>query len=298
MNGGNPVVTTVSSPRSIAGTSLSAVALTNWPTATRVFFTTYKKTTAGTKDFSTVTSWWGIVSGTTIGTLTHVAGAADAGNAVGDYIEMGPTAAWAEGIYDFGTAEHSTAGVHDATKVAMLAGTQTFTGNKTFTGTVTVPDSTIATAKIVDGAVTPAKLQSGTGTSWAWQSWTPTLTGFSLGNGTITAAYCQIGKTVFCRVRLVFGSTTSVSSDPVFTLPVTSSSSYAAAAYLGGGTMYDSSAPASILAAAQWASTTTVSVECLFAGGSYASISGVNSTIPFTWAVNDEVRFEITYQAA
>lgn len=40
------------------------------------------------------------------------------------------------------TAEHSVAGVHDATKVAMLAGTQTFTGDKTFSGTLSIPDNT------------------------------------------------------------------------------------------------------------------------------------------------------------
>lgn len=150
MNGGSPVVTTVSSPRSIGGSSLSAVALTNWPTATRVFFTTYKKTTAGSKDFTTVTSWWAIASGTTLGTLTYISGAADSGNAVGDFIEMGPTDGWGEGIYQFGIAEHSSAGVHDPTKVAMLAGTQTFTGGKTFTGTVTVPNASFAPTKLTE----------------------------------------------------------------------------------------------------------------------------------------------------
>lgn len=39
-------------------------------------------------------------------------------------------------------AEHSVAGVHDTTKVAMLAGTQTFTGDKTFSGALSIPDNT------------------------------------------------------------------------------------------------------------------------------------------------------------
>ena len=34
--------------------------------------------------------------------------------------------------------EHGTDGTHDNTIVAMLAGTQTFTGNKTFTGTTKI----------------------------------------------------------------------------------------------------------------------------------------------------------------
>jgi hypothetical protein len=61
---------------------------------------------------------------------------------------MGPTASWAEDLYDGLTNEHSSAGVHDNTKVAMLAGTQTFTGNKTFSGTVTLPDDTVTEPKI------------------------------------------------------------------------------------------------------------------------------------------------------
>lgn len=45
-------------------------------------------------------------------------------------------------------AEHSVAGVHDTTKVAMLAGTQTVTGNKTFSGT-----TVITTADVNGGTV-------------------------------------------------------------------------------------------------------------------------------------------------
>lgn len=52
------------------------------------------------------------------------------------------------------TAEHSVAGVHDATKVAMLAGTQTVTGNKTFSGTVVLPSgqSFVGDIKLETGA--------------------------------------------------------------------------------------------------------------------------------------------------
>jgi len=78
----------------------------------------------------------------------------DAGNAIGDYIEMGPTASWAEDLYDGLTKEHSSTGAHDSTKVAMLAGTQTFTGDKTFTGTVTLPDGSVDTSTLAESVYT------------------------------------------------------------------------------------------------------------------------------------------------
>jgi len=46
-------------------------------------------------------------------------------------------------------AEHSVAGVHDATKVAMLAGTQTMTGAKTFSAQVTTSAGIKNTPRVV-----------------------------------------------------------------------------------------------------------------------------------------------------
>jgi hypothetical protein len=146
---GNPVVTTVSAARTVDGTSLTCTALTNWPTDTQVHFITYSKNADGSKNNSSQLDWKGTVSSSTSITSMVLKNGTDAGNAVGDYVEMGPTASWAEDLYDGLTNEHSSAGVHDNTKVAMLAGTQTFTGNKTFSGTVALPDETITFAELL-----------------------------------------------------------------------------------------------------------------------------------------------------
>jgi len=95
----NPVTTTVASTRAISGTSLSCVSLDGWPTDTAVHFITYKKTTAGLIDKTTQCDWKGVVSGTTIGTLTLKNGT-DGGNAVGDFVQMAPTAAWEQDYAD------------------------------------------------------------------------------------------------------------------------------------------------------------------------------------------------------
>jgi hypothetical protein len=74
-------------------------------------------------------------SGSTLTGLTRNVdgGSSDQDHAVGSVVEFIPDVIWAEEINTTIAAEHSTAGVHDNTKVAMLAGAQTLTGAKTFT---------------------------------------------------------------------------------------------------------------------------------------------------------------------
>lgn len=140
----NPITTTVASARSISGTSLSCVALDGWPTNTAVHFITYKKTTAGLIDKTTQCDWKGIVSGTTIGTLTLKNGT-DAGNDVGDFVQMAPTAAWEQDLADGITTSLNQDGTLKNASVA----------------TTTIADSAVTTTKVADGAVTAAKVATG-----------------------------------------------------------------------------------------------------------------------------------------
>ena len=60
----------------------------------------------------------------------------------------------------------------------------------------------------------------------AWVSYTPTWTGAStnpvIGNGTLAGYYKQVGKTVYCRIEVVMGSTTTYGSGAYsWALPVT-----------------------------------------------------------------------------
>lgn len=56
-------------------------------------------------------------------------------------------------------------------------------------------------------------------TTAAWTSWTPTFTGFTLGNGTVNAKYCRVGKALHLRIGVVFGSTSAVTSAVAASLP-------------------------------------------------------------------------------
>jgi len=152
-NAARPVSTTASGTRSAGGTSLACASLTGWPTASKVHFVTYKIDTNSALVAGTQLDCYGIVSGSSINSFTVVDGT-DVGHAIGDVVEMLPTAAWGQDLSDALLVAHDRAGVHKsgATYVApvfsgtasggnvvTLAGTQTLTNkrNTKRTGTTT-----------------------------------------------------------------------------------------------------------------------------------------------------------------
>lgn len=61
-----------------------------------------------------------------------------------------------------------------------------------------------------------------TGLKWegAITSWTPTFTNLTVGNGSVVAEYQRVGNLVFCYILVTLGSTSSVTGDVHFSLPV------------------------------------------------------------------------------
>lgn len=133
----------------------------------------------------------------------------------------------------------------------------------------------------------------------AWSSWTPTWSTFVKGNGTVSAKYIQIGKTVHFRIHVVFGSTTTMGSNSNYTLPVTAIS-YAgtAAQQVIGQIRYLDAGINAYFGQTMWGSTTIGTIEVGNAAGTYLNSGGVNNTIPFTWGTNDEFHINGTYEAA
>lgn len=130
----------------------------------------------------------------------------------------------------------------------------------------------------------------------SWTTFTPTWTGAggnpSIGNGTLTGAYLQIGKTLHVRYKMVAGTTTTFGTGQwSLTLPnsLTSVAShgqvmachiqdagtarYVAAAYIAGGA-------------------TTLQME--YSGASFA----VGATVPMTWATSDQFVITGTIEVA
>jgi len=133
-----------------------------------------------------------------------------------------------------------------------------------------------------------------------WPSWTPTWTNLTVGNGTVVAKYTQIGSTVFCRLSIVFGSTTSVSGSVSFSLPV----NRAANAGTAGGTpqglarLIDASPSATYEGSITNLSTSTSVIIVWDASSTYVKFALLSSTVPFTWATGDEIDAQFSYEAA
>lgn len=146
MKVGTPgTATTLASPgHTIGGTSITVGSTTNWPTDTQVAFAIDRVTLNGTEEVQVAgsyTEWTGIVtSGTTIGSMSLSSYSPNsdqnysAGSLTRVYI---PVSATRENeIVEWGDVEHNLDGTHDNTVVGLLAGSQTFTGSKTFSATI------------------------------------------------------------------------------------------------------------------------------------------------------------------
>lgn len=162
-------------------------------------------------------------------------------------------------------------------------------------------DSVITSAKIADGAVTPADLLAGTGSSWVWQTWSPSYANLTIGNGTVVARYTQIGKTVCLRWIFQLGSTSAVGTNPTISLPVEAAASYSGGALpefanIGHGKLLDSGV-LNVSAVVSLGSSTTMSILAQTAGGTYVSVAGITSSVPFTWGNGDAMFAVVTYEA-
>jgi hypothetical protein len=128
----------------------------------------------------------------------------------------------------------------------------------------------------------------------AWTAYTPTITGWTLGNGTVAFTYAQLGKIVYVRGIITSGTTTTYGS-PSFTLPVTAKTSgvgvFPNFAYLkAAGTNY--------FGFGYLNTTTAWVVSALNAASTYLTTTTVSTTVPATWTTGDQVVVAFAYEAA
>lgn len=135
----------------------------------------------------------------------------------------------------------------------------------------------------------------------AWTSYTPTLTNFTLGDGTVVASYIQQGKTVHGVIKFTLGSTSAVGSSGVFTLPVTASSVVYKLNVTGGtniGLVTAQDTGTSVYSGiVSLVSSTTAGVYFGNATATYLTLSNITSAIPHTWASTDVLTLTFTYEA-
>jgi len=134
------------------------------------------------------------------------------------------------------------------------------------------------------------------GTGAAWQTWAPTLSGgWANGNGSYTAVYSQIGKTVNAFIAFTVGSTTTKGTGMTMSLPVTAASNRVNSMFMVRAGVAGSPQTLS----GRFVSTTTFEIEALGVAGTYLGQgTQITSTIPATWATGNTMNMLFTYEAA
>ena len=175
-----------------------------------------------------------------------------------------------------------TAGTATVNSSASLALAQYESGTLVFTST--------SAAIFIKGA--------GAAASASWQTYTPTWTNLTKGNGTETSRYIDQNGLITWWYSLVFGSTSSMGTTPIITLPVAAKT----------GTNRVPVPNISMLDSG---------VQVVYGfmdfkddgtdrGVFYSWNTGVNplggagitSSAPFTWSTGDAIRFQVSYEKA
>jgi hypothetical protein len=148
------------------------------------------------------------------------------------------------------------------------------------------------TVLVADSGAATGLAWKSSATRYPWTAYTPSISNFTIGNGTLTARYQQIGKTVNVSVVFVLGSTSAISTTPFFSLPVTAAANGLSITgrltdvgikdYQGFGLL----------------NTTTVFLFTIGTTATYAGAENLTSTAPFTWATGDFFAFQFSYEAA
>ncbi len=129
-----------------------------------------------------------------------------------------------------------------------------------------------------------------------WTSFTPTLSGgWALGNSTFEAKYIRAGKLVVFYAGITIGSSATKGTTMLAALPV-------AAANVNttiGVTSYFNDVGSGIYPAHAVLNTTSViELTVVVTNQTYAQITGVQATVPFTWATGDAIYYAGTYEGA
>ncbi len=132
-----------------------------------------------------------------------------------------------------------------------------------------------------------------------YQGSTPTIAGFTIGNGTINISrYTQIGKLVHWYGKVTLGSTSSMSGDLKLSLPVAPNTIYETLDSIVGSCRLQDGSALRHTAEASISGDTDIIIRCQIASGTHLTEAGITSTVPFTWASGDMFAWNVTYEAA
>ena len=126
-----------------------------------------------------------------------------------------------------------------------------------------------------------------------WASFTPSFSNFTLGNGTVDySRYSRINDVVHVELLVTLGSTSSMSTLPTFTVPVSTSKTQLTVG-VGrarvGGSFY-------------WTYPYMISNECgmylVGASSTYGTRQTIGASTPTSWGSSDDFQLSFTYSVA
>lgn len=138
--------------------------------------------------------------------------------------------------------------------------------------------------------------------SGAWVSYTPTVSTWGLGNGTITGAYQKVGRLVHAEVEITFGSTSTFSAGIAIGLPVNRASFTSTGGKpVGIVACRDASSGDQFqgIALLNQSVNNIVNVALFVHNNAYnhTTYQEVAPTLPFTWTTSDSMLLSFTYEA-
>lgn len=148
------------------------------------------------------------------------------------------------------------------------------------------------------------------GTAWevaiglgAWRTFTPTFTSigagtdWAIGNATTSCAYTRVGRALFFRVQVTWGTTTTFGTKALgMSLPLASIAYSGTNPVLGQANYYDTSLAENYIGTVAYRGQTEVQFLQAGVSATYVKQGLVTSTLPFTWASTDQLAAQFYLQ--
>ena len=147
------------------------------------------------------------------------------------------------------------------------------------------------------------KLAIGNTVVGTYTAYTPTFTGLTIGNGTVTSAFCRVNDFVHYYAEVTLGSTSSVTGAVFVSVPVNVNAGMLASgsdnsAYIYGTASYTDQGSSVNYGWITSASATDMRLMVQLTNSTYATRISMNTAVPFTWVATDSFRFNAYYRAA
>ena len=150
-----------------------------------------------------------------------------------------------------------------------------------------------------NNALVTAASGEATGLKYAglWTTYTPTFSGTTLGNGSVSGSYCQIADTAFFRATFILGSTSSIAGPVDCSLPLTAST-YGTFDFMNVISQYtDNSTTSFYPSAANIAiGSSSVRLGVTSTSGNYAQYTDYVANVPVAAATSDRIQVQGSYR--